>query len=196
MSHELEILGFSFSKNRRLATSDPLYTKWEQEFFIKMYEKGLVYQKSAVVNWCEHDQTVLANEQVIEGKCWRCDHEVVQKEMPGYYLKIKDYADELLTCLGDLKEKWPNQVLTMQENWIGKSYGAQLFFSFDETSAAKTGLKGFNVFTTRPDTIFGASFTALAPEHEVVKAVMEADLLLPEQKSTLEKIINLSPRER
>ena len=196
MSHELEILGFSFSKNRRLATSDPLYTKWEQEFFIKMYEKGLVYQKSAVVNWCEHDQTVLANEQVIEGKCWRCDHEVVQKEMPGYYLKIKDYADELLTCLDALKEKWPNQVLTMQENWIGKSYGAQLFFSFDETSAAKTGLKGFNVFTTRPDTIFGASFTALAPEHEVVKAVMEADLLLPEQKSTLEKIINLSPRER
>lgn len=120
MKKELYSLGFSFSKTRLLATSDPIYTKFEQEIFIKMFEKGLIYTKEASVNWCEHDKTVLANEQVEYGKCWRCGHEVVQKTMPGYYVKITDYADELLNDLKTLENSWPNQVLTMQSNWIAK----------------------------------------------------------------------------
>ena len=121
MKKELASLGFSFSKKRILATSDPLYTKWEQSFFIKMFEKGLVYRKNAIVNWCEYDQTVLANEQVEDGKCWRCGNDVVQKELPGYYFNITKYASELLEDLKLLEGKWPNQVITMQENWIGRS---------------------------------------------------------------------------
>ena len=114
MKKELASLGFSFSKKRILATSDPLYTKWEQSFFIKMFEKGLVYRKNAIVNWCEYDQTVLANEQVEDGKCWRCGNDVVQKELPGYYFNITKYASELLEDLKLLEGKWPNQVITMQ----------------------------------------------------------------------------------
>ncbi|ALV24363.1 leucyl-tRNA synthetase [Campylobacter iguaniorum] len=197
MIKELDSLGFSFSKKRLLATSDPLYTRWEQEFFIKMYEKGMVYRKSAIVNWCESDQTVLANEQVEDGKCWRCGNEVVQKEMPGYYLKITDYADELLECLKGLEGKWPNQVLTMQENWIGKSFGLEFEFKFDEQSKAKLdGIDGFKVFTTRPDTIYGVSYTALAPEHEVIRKLLAKGLLSDEKASKLKSIINQSPRER
>ncbi|ANE35789.1 leucyl-tRNA synthetase [Campylobacter iguaniorum] len=197
MIKELDSLGFSFSKKRLLATSDPLYTRWEQEFFIKMYEKGMVYRKSAIVNWCESDQTVLANEQVEDGKCWRCGNEVVQKEMPGYYLKITDYADELLECLKGLEGKWPNQVLTMQENWIGKSFGLEFEFKFDEQSKAKLdGIDGFKVFTTRPDTIYGVSYAALAPEHEVIRKLLAKGLLSDEKASKLKSIINQSPRER
>ena len=134
MRGELETLGLSFSKKREFATSDPLYTKFEQEFFIKMYEKGLVYRKSAVVNWCEYDQTVLANEQVEDGCCWRCGNAVIQRELPGYYLKITDYAQELLDDLKRLEGKWPSQVLTMQENWIGKSFGLEFLFELEEES--------------------------------------------------------------
>ena len=179
MTNELYRLGFSFSHRRMLATSDPLYTKWEQEFFIKMYEKGLIYRKSAIVNWCEHDGTVLANEQVEEGKCWRCGNEVVQKEMQGYYLKITAYAQELLDCLKDLEGNWPNQVLTMQENWIGRSEGLEFGFKFDDESSAKLdGMDGFSVFTTRPDTIYGMSYAAVAPEHAVVKKLLEKFVFL------------------
>ena len=175
MRGELAALGFSFSRKRELATSDPLYTKWEQSFFIKMYEKGLVYRKSAVVNWCEFDQTVLANEQVEDGCCWRCGNEVVQRELPGYYLKITAYADELLNDLKTLEGKWPAQVLTMQENWIGKSFGMEFKFHLDDASREILGEKfdGFSVFTTRPDTIYGVSYAALAPEHPIVKALLE-----------------------
>lgn len=197
MSKELDSLGFSFSKRRMLATSDEIYTRWEQEFFIKMYEKGLVYQKSAIINWCEHDGTVLANEQVEDGKCWRCGNEVIQKQMPGYYLKITQYAGELLACLDELKQKWPNQVLTMQENWIGQSFGVEFGFKFDEQSKAKLGGKdGFSVFTTRPDTVFGMSYAALAPEHEVVKYLLNHNLLDEQKQNHLKQILNQSPKER
>ncbi|AVK80997.1 leucine--tRNA ligase [Campylobacter fetus] len=197
MTKELDALGFSFSKKRLFATSDPLYTRWEQEFFIKMYEKGLVYRKSAVVNWCENDQTVLANEQVEDGKCWRCGHEVVQKEMPGYYLKITDYANELLECLKDLEGKWPNQVLTMQENWIGKSYGLEFEFKFDSASKVLLdGMEGFKVFTTRPDTIYGVSYAAIAPEHIVVKKLLEKNILDEQTSDKLKFILNQSPKQR
>lgn len=197
MTKELDALGFSFSKKRLLATSDPLYTKWEQEFFIKMYEKGLVYRKSAVVNWCESDQTVLANEQVEDGKCWRCGNEVVQREMQGYYLKITDYAKELLDCLETLKGKWPNQVLTMQENWIGESFGLEFEFKFDDESRTLLGgIDCFKVFTTRPDTIYGVTYAALAPEHAVVKKLLEKDLLSDEASTKLRSILNQSPKQR
>lgn len=197
MKNELHRLGFSFSARRMLATSDPLYTRWEQEFFIKLFEKGLIYRKSAVVNWCEHDQTVLANEQVEEGRCWRCGNEVVQKQMPGYYLKITAYAQELLDCLKELEGKWPAQVLTMQENWIGRSEGLEFSFKFDEQSSAKLGdIEGFKVFTTRPDTIYGMSYAAVAPEHEVVKRLLDNNLLDAEAATKVREILNQSPRER
>ena len=196
MIKELDTLGLSFSKNRLLATSDPLYTRWEQEFFIKMYEKGLVYRKSAVVNWCENDQTVLANEQVEDGKCWRCGHDVIQKEMPGYYLKITDYANELLECLKDLDGKWPNQVITMQENWIGKSSGLEFEFKLDDRSKEITSEDGFMVFTTRADTIYGVSYCALAPEHSLTKKILNSDNTSKEIKDKIKFMLNQSPKER
>ncbi|MSN96056.1 leucine--tRNA ligase [Campylobacter sp. FMV-PI01] len=197
MIKELDSLGLSFSKKRLLATSDPLYTKWEQEFFIKMYEKGLIYRKNSIVNWCENDQTVLANEQVEDGKCWRCGHEVVQRDMPGYYLKITHYGDELLKDLENLKGKWPSQVLTMQENWIGKSSGLEFSFKFDEKSKELLdGISHFKVFTTRPDTIYGVSYTALAPEHNVVKKLIEKGVLSKDVEEKIKFILNQSPRER
>ncbi|MDH5465226.1 MAG: class I tRNA ligase family protein, partial [Thiovulaceae bacterium] len=125
MRKELQTLGLSFSKEREFATSDELYTKFEQGFIIDMFEKGLLYQKKGLLNWCPVDQTVLANEQVEEGCCWRCGTEIVQKEMNQYYFKITDYAQELLDDLKLLEGKWPKQVLTMQENWIGRSEGLE-----------------------------------------------------------------------
>ena len=197
MIKELDSLGLSFSKKRLLATSDPLYTKWEQEFFIKMYEKGLVYRKNAIVNWCEHDKTVLANEQVEDGKCWRCGHEVIQKNMPGYYLKITDYADELLNDLKKLEGKWPPQVITMQENWIGKSVGLEFFLKFDEESKnLLDGIPGFKVFTTRADTIYGVSYTAVAPEHKVVEKLLNKNLLDEKTTKKIKSILKQSPRQR
>ncbi|MDO5045079.1 leucine--tRNA ligase [Campylobacter sp.] len=198
MRAELASLGFSFSKNREFATSDPLYTKFEQEFFIKLYEKGLVYRKNAIVNWCEHDQTVLANEQVEDGCCWRCGNSVIQRELPGYYLKITDYAEELLSDLEKLKDKWPNQVITMQENWIGKSFGLEFKFSLDDSSKALLGgeADGFEVFTTRPDTIYGVSYTALAPEHKIVKKLLDSGNLSDEASQKVKAMLNQSPRER
>ncbi|MCG3720119.1 class I tRNA ligase family protein, partial [Aliarcobacter butzleri] len=152
-------------------------------FIIKMYEAGIIYRKSATVNWCPHDQTVLANEQLEEGCCWRCGTEVVQKEMPGYYIGITKYAQELLDDLEKLKEDWPSQVLTMQENWIGRSEGLEFKFDLSKESRAKLerAFTKYFVFTTRPDTIYGVSYSALAPEHPIVKYIVEKNLL-PEKK--------------
>ncbi|BCX79388.1 leucine--tRNA ligase [Campylobacter sp. 19-13652] len=202
MLGEMDLLGLSFSKERVLATSDPLYTKWEQEFFIKMYERGLVYQKSAIVNWCEHDQTVLANEQVEDGCCWRCGNTVIQREMPGYYLKITDYADELLEGLKELSGHWPQQVLTMQENWIGKSNGLEFKFNLSEQSCSALKLEenselcSFSVFTTRPDTIYGVSYIALSPEHSILRRALEVGLIDEATAEKIKKIQNQSPKER
>ncbi|EAJ1706507.1 leucine--tRNA ligase [Campylobacter upsaliensis] len=196
MKKELFSLGFSFSKKRILATSDPIYTKFEQEFFIKMYEKGLIYTKEARVNWCENDQTVLANEQVEDGKCWRCGHEVVQKVMSGYYVKITAYAEELLKELEGLKGKWPTQVLTMQENWIGRSEGLEFAFWLDEESFKKADEASFEVFTTRADTIYGVSYVALAPEHKIVQNLLRKRLLDEKMISQIQKMQNQSPKER
>ena len=183
MRDELKSLGLSFSETREFATSDELYTRWEQEFIIKMYEAGIIYRKSATVNWCPHDLTVLANEQLEDGCCWRCGTEVVQKEMPGYYIAITKYAQELLDDLQLLKNDWPSQVLTMQENWIGRSEGLEFKFELSNESKAKLerSFSKYFVFTTRPDTIYGVSYSALAPEHPIVKYIVEKNLL-PENK--------------
>ncbi|MBZ7959254.1 leucine--tRNA ligase [Campylobacter molothri] len=196
MKNELFSLGFSFSKKRILATSDPLYTKFEQEFFIKMYEKGLIYTKEANVNWCEQDQTVLANEQVEDGKCWRCGHEVVQKKMPGYYVKITAYADELLRELKNLKDKWPNQVLTMQENWIGRSEGLEFKLILDEKSQEKSQASHIDVFTTRADTIYGVSYIALSVDHKIVQNLISHSHLESTVVEKIKHIQNQTPRER
>ncbi len=191
MRKELSSLGLSFSQTREFATCDELYTKWEQEFIIKMFEQKLLYRESTTVNWCESCHTVLANEQVEDGCCWRCDNEVELKEMPGYYLDIRKYADELLEDLKLLEGKWPSQVLAMQSNWIGKSQGLEFIFNLSEASKEKlcNKFEGFEVFTTRPDTIYGVTYTALAPEHPIVKALIKDSLL---DLEVIEKIIAIS----
>ncbi len=198
MRRELESLGFSFSKKREFATSDPFYTKFEQEFLIKMYEEGLLYQEKAVVNWCESCHTVLANEQVVEGCCWRCDNEVKQKEMPSYYIAITKYAKELLEDLKKLENGWPKQVLTMQENWIGRSEGLEFSFSLSDSSKEllNGNFSGFEVFTTRADTIYGVKYTALSAEHPIVKYMLKNNLLDKDKKEKIISIQNKSERER
>jgi leucyl-tRNA synthetase len=198
MRNELASLGFSFSKTREFATCDELYSRWEQAFVIKMYEEGLLYRESTTVNWCEPCHTVLANEQVEEGCCWRCGTEVQLKEMPGYYIDIVKYADELLEDLQQLEGKWPSQVLTMQRNWIGKSQG--LSFTFELTSESKAKLGGkfdrYEVFTTRPDTIYGVTYSALAAEHPITKYLIDNALLKPETAEAITRIANATERER
>jgi len=161
MKKQLQQMGFSYDWDREFATCDPEYYRWEQLFFIKMYEKGIVYRKMTTVNWCETCQTVLANEQVVDGVCWRCDNPVRPQDMFGWFFKITAYAEELLAeC--DKLTGWPEKVLTMQRNWIGKSIGAEIDFPIENSD------KTLKIFTTRPDTIFGATFMSIAPEHPLI----------------------------
>jgi leucyl-tRNA synthetase len=160
MRDQLKRLGFGYDWDREIATCDPEYYKWEQWFFLKLFEKGLAYKKTAPVNWCPNDMTVLANEQVIDGCCWRCDTKVERKEIAQWFLKITAYADELLQSL-DTLEGWPEQVKTMQANWIGKSYGVR--FAFPYQLDGKDELLW--VYTTRADTIMGVTFCAVAAAH-------------------------------
>lgn len=194
MRAEFTALGLSFSAQQDLATCDPIYTKWEQEFFIQMWERGLIYRKKALLNWCPNDLTVLANEQVIDGKCWRCDTQVVQKEMEQYYIKITDYAEELLEDLQTLEGKWSPQVLLMQKNWIGKSYGLQCRFSLESSAKERSGIESLEIFTTRPDTIFGVTYCAIAPEHPLAKAMF--DHLSAQQQEQIIAMQNTSARDR
>ncbi len=198
MRQELMALGLSFSRSRAFATSDPLYTRWEQQFIIEMYQRGILYRESTTVNWCERCHTVLANEQVEEGCCWRCENPVRQKEMPGYYLDIVSYADELLEALDDLEGKWPAQVLTMQRNWIGKSQGVSFVFSLTEASRdlLEGQFDGYDVFTTRPDTIFGVTYSALAPEHPIVAYLLEHNRLAAPTAAKIRAMANMGERER
>jgi len=160
MKRQLKELGFGYDWQREVATCSPEYYRWEQWFFLRLLEKGLVYKKTSPVNWCPHDNTVLANEQVIEGCCWRCDTPVVRKDIAQWFMKITAYADELLAELDNLKG-WPEQVRTMQANWIGKSHGVR--FAFPYTLDGEEGKLW--VYTTRADTIMGVTFCAVAPEH-------------------------------
>jgi leucyl-tRNA synthetase len=154
MKTQLKSLGFGIDWSRELATCEPDYYKWEQWFFTRLYEKGLVYKKTSAVNWCPHDATVLANEQVVDGGCWRCGTVVERKEIPQWFIRITDYADQLLEDLDQL-EHWPEQVKTMQRNWIGKSRGINMSFKLKQ---AVDKHQGFDVYTTRPDTLMGVTY--------------------------------------
>ncbi|MAT50780.1 MAG: leucine--tRNA ligase [Porticoccaceae bacterium] len=170
MKGQLKSLGFAYDWSRELATCQPDYYRWEQWFFTRLYEKGLVYKKTSAVNWCPNDQTVLANEQVIDGCCWRCDTAVERKEIPQWFIRITDYAQELLDDLDKLPG-WPEQVRTMQRNWIGKSRGVEMTFDL----ATPVGdMTAFDVYTTRPDTLMGVTYVTLAAEHPISLA-MAAD---------------------
>ena len=158
MKNQLKLLGFGYDWSREIATCTPEYYRWEQWFFTKLYEKGLVYKKTSSVNWCPNDQTVLANEQVIDGCCWRCDTKVEQKEIPQWFIKITDYAEELLNDL-DTLDGWPEQVKAMQRNWIGRSEGIEMTFQVQDSS------ESFDIYTTRPDTVMGVTYVAIAAGH-------------------------------
>jgi leucyl-tRNA synthetase len=166
MRNQLRQLGLSYDWDREVTTCDPAYYRWEQLIFIRMLERGLAYRRRSTVNWCPSCQTVLANEQVEAGRCWRCDSEVTHKDVDGWYFKITQYADELLEWC-DRLPGWPERVMTMQRNWIGKSEGAE----FDLPIAGRPDLK-IRIFTTRPDTSFGMTYAVLAPEHPLVEALV------------------------
>jgi leucyl-tRNA synthetase len=168
MRDQLKRLGFGYDWQRELATCDPAYYRWEQWFFLRLLEKGLVYRKTAPVNWCPSDQTVLANEQVIDGCCWRCDTPVVRKEISQWFLKITAYADELLEAL-DTLPGWPEQVRAMQQNWIGRSLGVEFDFAVDGQP------EPLRVYTTRPDTLMGVTYVAVAAEHPLAHRAAEAN---------------------
>jgi leucyl-tRNA synthetase len=169
MRVQLKKMGISYDWDREVATCDPSYYKWEQLIFIKMLERGLAYRKRSTVNWCPSCQTVLANEQVEAGRCWRCESEVVPREVEGWFFKITAYAEELLEWC-DRLTGWPERVIVMQKNWIGKSEGAE----FDLPAAGRPDLK-IRVFTTRPDTVFGMTYAVLAPEHPLVDQLLAGD---------------------
>lgn len=166
MRGQLKRLGFGYDWSREIATCDPSYYRWEQWFFLKLLEKGLVYKKTAPVNWCPNDMTVLANEQVIDGCCWRCDTPVERKEIAQWFLKITDYAEELLASLETL-DGWPEQVKTMQANWIGRSEGVEMDF------AVQGSEETVRIYTTRPDTVMGVTYLAVAAEHPLALRAAE-----------------------
>ncbi len=163
MRNQIKALGLSYDWDREVATCHPGYYKWNQWLFLKFLEKGLAYRKNSTINWCAECNTVLANEQVVDGCCWRCDNEVLQKQQEGWFFKITDYADRLLAGCKTLSGKWPEKVLTMQVNWVGKSFGAEVDFKIQQTDEV------IKVFTTRPDTLYGAMFMVLAPEHPLTQ---------------------------
>ena len=179
MIKELKRLGFSYDWDRLLSTCDPEYYRWEQKVFIEMFKRGMVYKKKSSVNYCNTCQTVLANEQVEEGKCWRCGSEVVKKELDEWFFKITDYADELLDDMEKIKEGWPERVLTQQINWIGKSKGAFVKFKIKDRD------EYFEVFTTRPDTLFGVTFASIAPNHPKL-----LDFVPESHKKQVEKFVD------
>ena len=201
MRRQLKLMGLSYDWDREISTYTPEYYKWNQLFFIEMYKKGLVYKKRSYVNWCPDCNTVLANEQVEDGKCWRHSKtDVIQKELSQWYLKITDYAEELLQGHEELKGHWPDKVLAMQKNWIGKSTGSEINFvldykfdsnSQDKESNLNIGNNGeiiIPVFTTRADTLFGVTYAVIAPEHPLVEEVVLKEN--PSLKEAVDKMIN------
>ncbi|MDR2051734.1 MAG: leucine--tRNA ligase [Deltaproteobacteria bacterium] len=166
MKKQMQRLGYSHDWGREVTTCREDYYRWEQLFFIRFMEKGLAYRKKAAQNWCPGCNTVLANEQVLEGRCWRCDSAVEQKELTQWFLRITDYAEELLADLDKLSGSWPERVLAMQRNWIGKSVGAEIDFPLEG------GREALRVFTTRPDTVFGATFMSISAEHPLLEGLI------------------------
>lgn len=189
MTCQLKALGLSYDWDREVTTCKEDYYKWTQWFFELFYKRGLAVKKESAVNWCDTCNTVLANEQVIDGKCWRCDHEVVKKDLSQWFFKITDYADELLKDL-DLLPGWPERVKTMQHNWIGRSEGLE--FSFEIPALNDT----VAVYTTRPDTAYGVTFMALAAEHPLIKKICENNPKADEINAFCERVRNQSEIER
>ena len=173
MKKQLKMLGFGYDWDREIATCRPEYYKWEQWFFTELYKKGLVYKKNSTVNWCPNDVTVLANEQVHDGCCWRCDTPVEQKEIPQWFIKITDYAEQLLGGLDQLPQ-WPDMVKTMQRNWIGRSEGVEITFEVADTNEKVA------VYTTRPDTFYGVSYLGIAAAHPLADLAAEKNPQLAE----------------
>jgi len=186
MREELKKMGFSYDWGREISTCLPEYYRWNQWIFLKMYEKGLAYRKDAIVNWCPDCETTLANEEVVDGKCWRCKNEVIQQELEQWFIKITAYKERLLDDLATLTH-WPERVLTMQKNWIGKSHGVEIYFKEKETGEV------IPVFTTRADTIFGATYVVLAPEHPLVRKVIKGK---PQEKAVLKFIKKVSKESK
>ena len=182
MKKQFQIMGFGFDWSRELSTCHPEYYRWGQWLFKRMYEKGLVYKKSSYVNWCDSCNTVLANEQVEDGRCWRCENPVRQKELEQWFFKITDYAEELLDFSKMID--WPERVISMQKNWIGKSFGTNIHFKLEIEQDIIT------VFTTRPDTIFGCTFMALPPEHPLVTRWLKQEPDNHSMKRFCERVIN------
>jgi leucyl-tRNA synthetase len=186
MRSELKKMGFSYDWDREISTCDSDYYKWNQWIFLKMFERGLAYKKASAVNWCPSCQTTLANEEVVDGGCWRCHTEVKQKELEQWYLKITDYKERLLEDLKQLKH-WPQRVITMQTNWIGKSQGVEIYFRQKESN------KVIPVFTTRVDTIFGATYIVLAPEHPLVAEFIKGK---PQEKEVAKFIAKVAKESK
>jgi len=189
MKNQLQRMGLSYDWEREIATCEPEYYRWNQWIFLQFFKKGLAYKRSSFVNWCPSCETVLANEQVIDGACWRCDSAVIQKELEQWFFRITDYAEQLL---GDLEKLsgWPDKVLTMQRNWIGKSIGAEIDFPLVGSANA------LRIFTTRPDTIFGATFVSLAVEHPLALKLAQGT---PQEKAVeafIERFKNVSQAKR
>jgi len=182
MKIELKKMGFSYDWSREVSTCDAPYYKWNQWIFLKMFEKGLAYKKASGVNWCRSCATTLANEEVIDGGCWRCHAKVEQKELEQWYLKITEYKEKLLDDLAQLKD-WPERVIAMQNNWIGKSSGCEIYFRRKDNNEV------IPVFTTRADTIFGATYIVLAPEHPLVPELIKGQ---PQEKEVREFILKVS----
>lgn len=185
MKNQLKLLGFGYDWSREIATCTPEYYRWEQWFFTKLYEKGLVYKKTASVNWCPNDETVLANEQVQDGCCWRCDTPVEQKEIPQWFIKITAYAEELLNDI-DTLDGWPEQVKTMQRNWIGRSEGVEMTFGVAGSD------KSFDIYTTRPDTLMGVTYVAIAAGHPLAELAAQSN---PELAAFIDECKNSTTSE-
>ena len=171
---QIKSIGFSYDWDREISTADPKYYKWTQWIFLQLYKRGLAYEKEAPIWWCPKDKTGLANEEVVNGKCERCGTKVEKKMLRQWILKITDYAERLLDGLNDVD--WPEGIKTLQRNWIGKSAGAVVRFKIKDFSEEA------EVFTTRPDTLFGTTYLVLAPEHELVSKITT-----PKQKKAVEK---------
>lgn len=189
MKQQLSLLGLSYDWDREVATCFPDYYRWTQDIFLKFYEKGLAYKKKSYVNWCTSCETVLANEQVVGGQCERCDSAVIKKDLEQWYLKITDYAEELLQDIEKL-DGWPEKVKIMQRNWIGKSTGAEVVFDIEGSD------KKLEVFTTRPDTVYGVTYMVLAPEHPYVKELVEGTEYQDAAEDFVKRMQHLSEIER
>ena len=186
MKEELKKMGFSYSWEREISTCDSDYYRWNQWIFLKMFERGLAYKKASLVNWCPSCETTLADEEVVDAGCWRCHAKVEQRELEQWFLKITEYKERLLEDLRQMRE-WPDKVIAMQTNWIGKSQGVEIYFQLKESA------KKIPVFTTRADTIFGATYIVLAPEHPLVKEIIRGR---PREKEVLAFIEKVSKEKR